>query len=262
MVKLMSEDNFQKNYSMSTVHKAIQLMRAFTRDEKKLSLTELHKKTGIGKSSLQRLLSTLVHERFLMKDEETKQYSLGMELFFMGSLVEKNDAFLSAAVPVMKNLSQLTKENVSISVIEQNERRCIYNIPSQHELSALTYIGKTSPLYAGASAKTLLAFQSDEFIGNYLEQVEFKPITDITVNSPEALMKDITEIRQQGYAISHGERIKGAMSVCVPIHNRFMEVTAVLTVTLPSVRADEFDIPNLTQDLLNAAAAIEENINS
>lgn len=258
----MSEENFQKNYSMSTVHKAIQLMRAFTREEKKLSLTELHKKTGIGKSSLQRLLSTLVHERFLMKDEETKQYSLGMELFFLGSLVEKNDAFLSVAIPVMQGLSRLTKENISISVIEQNERRCIYNIPSQHELSALTYIGNTSPLYAGASAKTLLAFQSDEFIGNYMNQMEIKPITDNTVNSREALMEDIRDIRQKGYAVSHGERIKGAMSISVPICNRFAEVFAVLTVTLPSVREDEFDIPNLTQDVLEAAKAIEENMKS
>lgn len=259
---MMSEENFQKNYSMSTVHKAIQLLRAFTRDEKKLSMTELHKKTGIGKSSLQRLLSTLVHERFLMKDEETKQYSLGMELFFLGSLVEKNDAFLSVAIPVMERLSQTTKENISISMIDQNERRCIYNIASQHELSALTYIGNTSPLYAGASAKVLLAFQSDDFIRRYLEQVEFKPITDITVNSADSLIEDIKTIRKQGYAISYGERIKGAMSVSVPIRNRFMEVFAVLTVTLPNVREDEYDIPQLTKDMIDGAAEIQENLKS
>lgn len=256
----MTEDNFQKNYSMSTVHKAIQLLRAFTRDEKKLSLTELHKKTGIGKSSLQRLLSTLVHERFLMKDEETKQYSLGMELFFLGSLVEKNDAFLSVAIPVMERLSKRTRENISINIIDQNERRCIYNIPSQHELSALTYVGNTAPLYAGASAKVLLAFQNDDFIRRYLEHVEFQSITDITVNSTEVLLKDIREIRTAGYAISHGERVKGAMSISVPIRNRFQEVFAGMTVTLPNVRTDEFDIPQLVQDMLEGAAEIERNI--
>ena len=258
----MSEENFQKNYSMSTVHKAIQLLRAFTRDEKTLSMTELHRKTGIGKSSLQRLLSTLVHERFLMKDAETKQYSLGMELFFLGSLVEKNDAFLSVAIPVMEQLSRATKENISISMIDQNERRCIYNIASQHELSALTYIGNTSPLYAGASAKVLLAFQSDDFIERYLEQVEFKKITDITVNSTEDLLEDIKKIRKMGYAVSYGERIKGAMSISVPIRNRFREVFAVLTVTLPNVREDEYDIPQLTKEMLKGASEIQENFKS
>lgn len=253
---------FHKNYSMTTVHKAIQLLRVFTRDEKNLSLTELHKKTGIGKSSLQRLLSTLVHERFLMKDEATKLYSLGMELFFLGNLVKRNDAFLSVAIPVMESLNQSTKENISISMMDQNERRCIHNLASYHELSTLTYIGNTSPLYAGASAKVLLAFQSDEFIHSYLKETEFKRITDLTITSAEELLEDLSKIRKKGYAISYGERVRGAMSISAPISNRFKEVFADLTITFPNVREEEYDLEQLTRDLLDGTAEIERNLNS
>lgn len=256
----MSEENFQKNYSMTTVHKAIQLLRVFTLNEKKLSLTELHKKTGIGKSSLQRLLSTLVHEGFLMKDEGTKLYSLGMELFFLGNLVEKNDAFLSIAIPVMERLNQSTKENISISIMDQNERRCIHNLDSKHELASSTYIGKTSPLYAGASAKVLLAFQSDEFIGRYLMDTEFERITDKTITTADELRRDLKKIRTMGYAISYGERVKGAMSISAPIFNRFQEVFADLTITFPSIREEEYDMEQLIQDLLQGAAEIENRL--
>ncbi|WP_019416261.1 IclR family transcriptional regulator [Paenisporosarcina sp. TG20] len=258
----MFDENFQKNYSMTTVHKAIQLLRVFTRDEKKLSLTELHKKTGIGKSSLQRLLSTLVHERFLMKDEATKLYSLGIELFFLGNLVEKNDAFLSVAIPVMEKLNQSTKENISISLMDQNERRCIHNLASHHELSALTYIGNTSPLYAGASAKVLLAFQSDDFIRKYLNETEFKRITDSTITSADDLIEDLGKIRKRGYAISYGERVKGAISISAPISNRFKEVFADLTITFPSVREEEYNLEKFTEDLLDGTAEIERNMKS
>lgn len=258
----MLDENFQKNYSMTTVHKAIQLLRVFTRDQKKLSLTELHKKTGIGKSSLQRLLSTLVHERFLMKEESTKLYSLGMELFFLGNLVEKNDAFLSIAIPVMEKLNQSTKENISISMMDQNERRCIHNLASHHELSAFTYIGNTSPLYAGASAKVLLAFQSEDFIRKYLKETEFTRITDFTIISADDLMKDLGKIRKMGYAISYGERVKGAISISAPISNRFKEVFADLTITFPSVREEEYDLEKFTEDLLDGTAEIERNLQS
>lgn len=257
----MSEDNFQKNYSMTTVHKAIRLLRVFSRDKKKLSLTDLHKMTGIGKSSLQRLLSTLVHERFLVKNEETKLYSLGMELFFLGSLVEETNAFLSVAIPVMERLNQSTKENISISIIEQNERKCIHNLASHHGLSALAYIGDTSPLYAGASAKVLLAFQSDAFIHQYLEEIELKKITDITINSASVLLEDLTKIREMGYCISYGERVKGAISIGAPIRNRFNDVIAVLTITFPSVREDEYDLDRLTQVILDGTNEIERNLN-
>lgn len=258
----MSEDNFQKNYSMSTVHKAIQLLRAFTRNEKKLNLTELHKKTGIGKSSLQRLLSTLVHERFLVKDEATKQYSLGMELYFLGNLVEKNDTFLSVAAPIVERLGEETKENISISMIEQNERLCIYHVPSQHELAALTFVGHTSPLYAGASAKLLLAFQDHEFIQRYLDRTDLIKLTEVTIDSKETFQEELQRIRSSGYSISRGERIKGALSISVPLKNRFQEVFAGLTITIPSVREEEFDISHLIQDLLLAATEIQEKLKS
>ena len=65
----MDEATFQKNYTMQSVHKVGVILRAFSEDEPRLTLTKLHKKTGIGISSLQRFLSTLVYEGFLYRLE-------------------------------------------------------------------------------------------------------------------------------------------------------------------------------------------------
>lgn len=63
-------NNLEKNYSLQTVRRAVQILRTFSRDKKQLTLTEIHDITGIGKSSLQRLLFTLVQENLLMKTEK------------------------------------------------------------------------------------------------------------------------------------------------------------------------------------------------
>ncbi|WP_169817967.1 hypothetical protein [Caryophanon latum] len=47
----MDEATFQKNYTMQSVHKVGVILRAFSEDEPRLTLTKLHKKTGIGISS-------------------------------------------------------------------------------------------------------------------------------------------------------------------------------------------------------------------
>src|SRR5690606_13701364 len=107
--------------------------------------------------------------------------------------------------------------NISLNIIEGNQRRCIYNLPSRHELSALTFVGHTSPLYAGASAKVLLAYREPEFIESYLSSIELSEITDRTTNSKEELRKQLAEIRKQGHSITYGERVKGAVSISVPI---------------------------------------------
>lgn len=84
----MNEENFKKNYSMQTIHRAVRILRAFSRDNKRLTLTELHLITDIGKSSLQRLLSTLTMEGLLQKNEQDKRYQLGLDFIFFADLVE------------------------------------------------------------------------------------------------------------------------------------------------------------------------------
>ena len=100
----MDETNFKKNYSMQTLHRSIQILRSFSIENKMLTLTDLHNITGLSKSSLQRILSTLVFEGLLHKNEETKKYQLGLELFFLGNLVEKNSSLLSIAQPIMEEI--------------------------------------------------------------------------------------------------------------------------------------------------------------
>ena len=102
----MDQMTFEKNYLMNTVQKTVVILRAFTREEPKLSLTELHKKTGIGLSSLQRFLATLVYEGFLIRDEKTKQYQLGLALSYLGRLVEQESSILTIATPVLQELNK------------------------------------------------------------------------------------------------------------------------------------------------------------
>ena len=255
-VLTVENEKTKNNYSMSSIHRLIQVLRAFSADYPKLSLTEISRRTDISISSLQRIVNTLVYEGFLVKDEKTKRYSLGLELMFLGQLVEKNDALLSKAVPIMEELNQETQENVSLNIIDGDQRRCIYNLPSRHELAALTFVGNTSPLYAGASAKSLLAFQSDAFIKSYIESVTLTKITDITVESKADLLQQLYESRNKGYALTKGERVKGATSISVPIFAHNQLLLGALSVTFPYIRYGEYDIEHLISLLKQASQRI------
>lgn len=254
------ETVFEKNYSIQSIHRAARILRAFSRERKQISLTEMHKITGIGKSNLQRLLSTLVYEGFLQKNEETKRYQLGLELLFLGGLVEKNSSLLAIAVPVMKKLNESTKEVVSLSIIDNNERKCIYSLNSHYELTALIFAGQTSPLYAGASAKVLLAYLPPQAQEEYLRNAALEKITENTIVSMEELRKELETIRRQGYAISRGERVRGAVSLSAPVFNPFGEIFASVTITIPSVRLEDYDVDLLIKQLLEGTRDITNKL--
>lgn len=256
----MDQENFQKNYTMQSVHKAILVLRAFTKEEPQLSLTELHKKTGIGISSLQRFVSTLVYEGFLHKDERTKLYQLGMSLLYLGRLVEQESSLLTVSKPILQKINEEIGESVCLNIIDGDERRCLVNFESTHALSTKIYVGDTAPLYAGASSKSLLAFLPDDELRAYFESVHFIHITDKTVKDIATLQQDLQVIREQGYAISYGERVVGACSVSAPILSPTGRPVASVTIILPTIRFANYEEHLLLDYVLNAIKQIEKQL--
>lgn len=244
-------------YLMQSVQKAIVVLRAFSKEEPRLSLTELHKKTGMSVASLQRFIATLVHEGFLHKDEKTKQYQLGLALVFLGRQVEEDSSILTAAKPVLQRLNEEIGESVSLNILDGNERRCLFNLDSKYSLSARAYVGDRAPLYAGASAKSLLAFLPDEQITAYLQDVVFEPITNHTIVDMGQLEKQLVEIRTLGYAKSKSERVLGASSVSAPILAGPRQPIASITIVIPEVRYDQYDENYLIALVKNTASQIQ-----
>ena len=254
------EEKFKKNYSMQTVHKAIHLLKAFSIEQRMLSMTELHHITGLSKSSLQRILSTLVFEGFLQKNEETKKYQLGLELLFLGKLVEMNSNLLSIAQPIMEEIRYKTGESVSLSVIENQKRKCIGNLKCEFELQTKTFVGQESPLYAGASAKVLLAYFSEQQLEQFLQENELTALTENTITSKETLKQELKRIREQGYAISCGERLKGTFSISAPVFSPFHEVLGGLSLVIPTPRVEEYDLDLLIALIKEGAGQVSRKM--
>ena len=78
--------NTTRDYTIGSVKKALEILKLFDEQHQELSLSELSELAGIGKSSMLRLLYTLNNESFISFDEETKKYSLGIEVYHLGQL--------------------------------------------------------------------------------------------------------------------------------------------------------------------------------
>ncbi|MCM3388250.1 IclR family transcriptional regulator [Ureibacillus chungkukjangi] len=255
----MDQTTFEKNYLMNTVQKTVLILRAFTREEPKLTLTDLNKMTGIGISSLQRFVATLVHEGFLIKDERTKQYQLGLSLFYLGKLVEQESTILAVAEPILKALSEKIGESVSMSIFDGDQRRCILNYESVHSLTARNQVGDTSPLYAGASAKALLAYLPQSEIEDYLDRVKRVPITKSTVVDREKLLAELEHIRLQGYVTTKSERIIGACSISTPIISLGRPIASI-AIIIPDVRFKDEQTEMYAEYILEAKREIERQL--
>ena len=102
-------------------------------------------------------------------------------------------------------------------------------------------IGNQSPLYAGASAKCLLAFSPDRFKTQYFKNTRRIPLTDKTIVDKTQLLDELNKIKKKGYAVSLGERTPGLGSLSCPVFNYKGDILASLSLAIPEIRITQKD---------------------
>ncbi|KLU61144.1 HTH-type transcriptional regulator KipR [Peptococcaceae bacterium CEB3] len=71
--------------------------------------------------------------------------------------------------PVMQNLADLSGESVILTIRDGMSGVAIEIVEGTQAITWKTSLGNNLPLHCGASKKVLLAFQSPEFIEQYLK---------------------------------------------------------------------------------------------
>jgi IclR family KDG regulon transcriptional repressor len=251
----------QKPTSPNVVQKALRVLMAFSRERPVWGVRELGAHLGFNQSTVHRLLRDLRQYAFVEQDPETRRYRLGNVYFHFLYVFQSNYPFITLAKPVMQDLAQLTQETVHLNLIEGEERICVESVESPQRLRASMPIGEKSPLYAGGSAKCLLAFSSEGFIEDYLRRTTFTPLTENTPTDPQVIRRELQHFRSQGYATSLGERTPGLATLSAPIFDHGGALLASLSVTLPALRyEDQGHREFCLRALLKAAASISQTM--
>jgi len=70
-----------------TVDRALDVLSCFKQDEPALSFTQIAERISVPKSTAHRLLITLEHKRFIIRDKTSGKYRLGLRFIEMAFLV-------------------------------------------------------------------------------------------------------------------------------------------------------------------------------
>ncbi|MEZ2721713.1 IclR family transcriptional regulator [Paenalcaligenes hominis] len=179
----------QKNNRVESVERALSILEAFKGGAVELSLTELAGKTGLYKSTILRLISSLEHFGYIRKTG-AGQYRLGPTLRQLGLLYERAFDLEGLVRPVLADLVAKTGETAAYYVRQGNQRQCLYRQNSPRAARHHVEEGILLPLGVGATGRILLAYETE------------------TMDE---------SIQEQGFYISLGERDVDVAAVAVPV---------------------------------------------
>ena len=136
--------------------------------------------------------------------------------------------------PEIAALSAKLQETVDLSVLEGNVVRFIDQIASPRLLRAVSSVGATFPLHLSANGKAVLAALSeDEALA--LLPAKLEPDTDASITSRAALLRELDEVRERGYAYDREEHHEGITAIGVALRDPLGPLVAI-SVPIPTQR--------------------------
>ncbi|ANE45424.1 IclR family transcriptional regulator [Paenibacillus swuensis] len=216
--------------TVRAVERALDILICFT-DDTELGLTEIAGRVGLHKSTVHRLLASLENRGFVIRDDSTDKYRLGLRILELSANMSNADEPSQLWLPEMEALRDRLEETISLYVRDGQERVRIQAVQSNQAIRRVAPVGARMPLYVGASSKILLAFAEE---GTRSEIMRSEHWPEHVAHSE--FLEQLDEIRGLGFATSVAEREPGAAAVAVPVLNRSQQLIAVLAVSGPSSR--------------------------
>ncbi|QGG50359.1 IclR family transcriptional regulator [Lysinibacillus pakistanensis] len=222
--------------------------------ENSLSISELSAKCDLPLSTLHRILKAMIKQGMIEQDEQTKQYRLGTIWMELGLQVYDTMDYISKIRPELERLARKVEESVYLSKPAGLDTIIIERIDSAaNPIRIYDQLGIRIPMHIGAANKAILAAVPVDQANEIMEQL--MPHEEIA-----EFKAQLAIIRQQGFAISHGERTAGTSSIAVSILNGFGEVVGAVSIGFVSFNVSPEHIQNLTDSLVETGRRVSAKL--
>lgn len=250
----MAERGMTAAAPTTLLERAMVILGCFGPDHHALTLTEISRLTALPLSSCHRITATLADGGFLSRGAD-RRFRVGTTLWTIAQHAPLSDRLRESALPTLARLYEETGENVTLAVLDRGQALYVDRLVGERSVPTLARAGGYLPLHTTGVGKVLLANQSASAIESYLVGPLAKP-TKHSITDPDALRRDLVDVRNRGYSITREEMTSGSGSIAVPILRGGKCVAAVGVV----VHLARLDVPRLVANLTKAAASIAADL--
>ena len=200
---------------VQSVERIFQLIESLAAHPAGAGLQRLAQDTGLAKSTVHRLLASLVSLGYAAQDENGR-YRLTLKMFELSSGIVNSMDIMDVAKVHLERLAQRTGEAVHLVIRDGQDIVYIYKTESG-PMRMSSRVGLRSPLYCTGVGKAILATLPVDEVAQIWQHTTPQKLTAHTIVEFDALQAQLTEVRTNGYAIDDEENELGVRCVAVAI---------------------------------------------
>jgi len=200
-----------------------------------LGTNEIARRTGMTPSTVSRQLGTLAASGLVERVQSSGRYRLGLRIVHLANALLARLDVREVARPHLVALVEATGETATLSVPGDEDAITVDFVPGSHHVQPVSKLGRPSVGHATSAGKVMLAFLGRE----PRDGPPLRAYTPRTITDPQALAREVAQVRERGWAQAVGEREPDLAAIAAPIRSSRGELEAMVALQGPSSRFDD-----------------------
>lgn len=237
---------------VKSVNRVLDLIENLAEHPRGLFLTDISNNVDLPKSTVHRLLLSLINRSYVAKDPFSGKYLLTMRMFEIGSRVNDVLNIIAIARPYCEQLSDMTHEIVHL--VKRDNNDVIYltklDAPST-SVRTSSAVGLRGKMYCTGVGKAILANLPISEVHDIWEASNIERFTSTTITNWDELMTELERVRTVGYALDNEEHEIGVRCIAAPIFDFSGRPLYAMSISAPAVRMGNIEIQEYSKFLIS-----------
>ncbi len=240
----------------AALEKALDIFEAISAEPNGVGQLELSAKLNVPRTTLYRLLASLVSRGLVRRDPVRRVYCLGFKCFELARRAHSSGDLVAAAAGEMRNLRDLTGETVYLGVMDGHEVLSVETFEGAHSERSAAGLGQRKPLFATSLGKAMLAALPESRREALVREMQLRPITPTTITDRRRLNAELKISAARGYAIDNEEILTGVRCAGAAIIDQEGRLRGAISVSGPAWRMTLARLEDIGPELADAARRI------
>lgn len=210
--------------------KLLQIIEYMSAKRLPVRLKDISEDLQISQPTVVRYLRTMCNQGYVYHDDHTGYYAMTWKICRLGSLLESNLVLRNMAGGLLSDFAN--RYNIGVLLAVEQEGMLVYldlvGAPNG-TVNTMLRIGKDAPMHSTASGKILLSAMTASRIQQIMDQRGQVRLTPKTITDRDELLRELTKIHEQGYALDNEECEIGHRCVSVPLYDYTGTVAAAIS---------------------------------
>jgi IclR family acetate operon transcriptional repressor len=245
----------EKNF-VAVTQRLFSVLEALSQQRKSgVPLDEITQITGLAKTTVHRLLYSMVKLGYVDQDPVSSLYMLSGKFFELGTNALPYQRLSVLAKPLMQSLLLTFGESVNLAVPRGGVAIYILVQESLKAHRVAAQVGDYSYLHCTSVGKAIAAHMSPNELEEALVCHGMPAMTPTTITTRSRLQEELDQVRSEGVAVDNEEHIQGIICVGGPIFASDGKAIAALSISGPAVRMAQ-NVPTIKIALREAVQKI------